>query len=198
MSRRTRIACAVGLIAALAAAAAWFALRDDALPKTSELPSAHVERDLAGRAFTAALDSDRAKRRRQARAEDPSGEPGPALSTLQLYARTQADVEPVARSFHAAFSRYEVGDVDAAALRGSASAAFVRELLAEPPRRVPAIGRPAPARLGRLELVPRSGDGGSLTAVDLVGTVHRGGRSEPIAIELRKREGRWLVWGLGL
>lgn len=138
--------------------------------------------------------------RRTARREDPHGEPGPTAATPRIYARANAAAEPVARRFHAAFARYELGlggwRRDLAA---TAEPALVRDLVAAPPR-VMRGSRPERARLGRVELVPLSSARPSprLRSIELVGTVHRGGRREPIALELRRRDGRWLVAELGL
>lgn len=139
------------------------------------------------------------QRRREARREDPQGEPGPRPATVALYERAQAKAEPVARRFFAAFSRYELGERSAGvarALRASATAAFARELLAAPPRRV--AGAPAaPASLGRVEFIPGRSGGGRLVGGEIVGVTRRDGRAEPISIELEAERGSWRVSGLG-
>jgi len=201
VSRRARIGWALALIAALVASGAWLVLPDEepAHAPTAE-PRSVESRDLPARAFEAAAESASRQERRRALAEHPEDEPGPGPATLRLYERTRREAEPVARAFHAAFSRYELGEGDAAALRATAMPELARELLASPPRPLPGVERRAPARLGRLELVPLAGDRSRrmLTTVELVGTVRRGDRRDPIAFELRWQEGRWLVEGLGL
>ena len=131
--------------------------------------------------------------------EDPHGELGPRPAIVALYEHVQAKAEPVARRFFVAFSRYELGDRDAGverALRVNATAAFARELLAAPPRFV-AGARPAPATLGRVELVPGHSKGGRLLGAEIVGLTRRDEREEPLSIELEAERGGWRVSGLG-
>lgn len=201
MSRRARIgfvaACALGL------AAVAFGLAGlegaDREPAVAERGVVHV--DAARERLREAVEArHRHELRRSARREDPHGEPGPTAATLRVYACAQDVAEPVARRFHDAFSRYELGLGGwRRGLAATAEPALVRDLVATPPR-LGRGSRPQRARLGRLELVPLSPGRPSqrLRSIEMVGTVHRGGRREPIALELRGREGRWLVAELGL
>jgi len=200
VSRRARIAWAVVLTVALVGSGAWLLLRDDPQPPPKAQPREPESSDLPAQAFEAAAESAKREEGRRARAEHPEDEPGPAPATLRLYERTRREAEPVARAFHEALSRYELGEVDAAALRATSTPALADELLSSPSRSLPRVEPLMPARLGRLELVPMAGDRSRrrLTVVELVGTVRRGGERDPIAFELRRRDGRWLVAGLGL
>lgn len=206
MSTRRRLLLALAIIAPLAGSAALLATRSepgadpdaDSSPTSEPVVSASRGeiREQAARAIRL---SDRRHRRREARREDPHGEPGPRPATLALYERAQAEAEPVARRFFAAFSRYELGERSAGvarALRASATAAFARELLAAPPRRVAGIPA-APASLGRVEFVPGHSDDGRLVGAEIVGVTRRDGRAQPISIELEAERGGWRVSGLG-
>ena len=140
----------------------------------------------------------------------PSGgdQEGDGLSeneqTDRLYAETLAEAEPLARRFWAAYSRYELGELDPAAaaeLRVTASPAFASELLDEIPVRLP-VGakRPKRAELGKLQIRLAGSDNTptELNTIDLVGAVIRGGTREPLALELsRFPGGDWRVAGLG-
>lgn len=206
MSTRRRLLLALAIIAPLAGSAALLATRSDPRdhPDADSSPTSEPVvfasrgeiREQAARAIRL---SDRRHRRREARREDPHGEPGPRPATVALYEGAQAEAEPVARRFFAAFSRYELGDRSAGvarALRAGATAAFARELLAAPPRRV--TGAPAaPASLGRVEFVPGTSDGGRLVGAEIVGVTRRDGRAEPISIELEAERDGWRVSGLG-
>ncbi|GIK77724.1 MAG: hypothetical protein EDQ89_02535 [Acidobacteria bacterium] len=138
-----------------------------------------------------------ARRREQLRREDPRGEPGPTAATLRRWRRVERVVEPTARRFHSALSRYELGQPAARVLRRTATPRLASSLLRRPPR-PPRGAPPERARLGRLELLPAESEGGRLARVELVGRVIHGGRPDPIAIELRRTTAGWRVAGIGL
>jgi hypothetical protein len=199
MTRRRGVAAAVSVGAVLAGVS--LALLGGASPSDAGHGSEPVIADEPTRA--AILEqAERAHRReavRSARHEDPHGEPGPSAVDLARYERIRRRSEPVARRFIAAFARYELGASEAGvarALRASATRAFAGELLDAPPR-VGSAPAPASLRLEGVELVPGAVARGRVETVVLVGRLLRGRRSQPIAIELRRRARGWAVAGLG-
>lgn len=140
-----------------------------------------------------------ARRRGPAVAE--AREPGPRARDLRRLDRERARAEPVARSFFSAFAHYEVGELDrrvVAQLRATATDRFAGELVGSPPRVRPRSSAPAPAALRRLVFVAGElGAHGELRGAELVGSVERGGRHSPIAIELVRRSRGWRVSGVG-
>ena len=200
MSRARRLGLLGAAVALLALVALLLSSSDGGSGAgDSTTAGASVEAESRDPARLLARLSEQAEARRQGdlRREDPHGEPGPTGATLRSWRRIEREVEPVARHFHSAFSRYELGLPATEALRQTATPGLTRSLLRAPPR-PPRAESPDLARLGRLELLPVAAEGGRLTRVELVGQLRRGGRSEPIAIELRRTSEGWRVVGLGL
>lgn len=136
--------------------------------------------------------------------KDPGhGEPGPRPQDLALAKNTGLAAERVARRFHSAFARYELGEVDSAVrgeIEATATSQFARELLRRPPRIPPGVEPPPPAALGtRFEFVPLRGDpsGTRIITGDLVGQVIRGGERDPISFSMVLERGRWRVAAVG-
>lgn len=132
--------------------------------------------------------------REQARAERPRAEPGPAKRAAGISRRERANAITAARRFHRAFVRLELGRGGASEIRVAATPGFAETLLSEPPR---VLGAAKPARrLSRLQVGRVAGS--PVREVELVGRQDRGGRWEPIAIELELERGSWRVARLGL
>lgn len=133
----------------------------------------------------------------------PAGipEPGPRARDLRWLDRQRARAEPVARRFFAAFSRYELGEVDRrieAQLRATATRHFAAELRRSPPRTTIGSSSTPRGALGGLEFVAgRLDDRGELRSGELVGSVRRGERRSPIALEVVQLAGEWRVAGVG-
>ena len=196
MSRTRRLGL-LGAAVALLALVALLLSSSDGAPRGGNPPSAEADSQESARLLGQLSERAQARWRAELRREDPHGEPGPTAATLRRWRRIERLVEPFARRFHSAFSRYELRLTVTEALRWTATSGLTRSLLRAPPR-PPRAESPDLARLGRLELLPVAAEGGRLTRVELVGQVHRGGRAEPIAIELRRTSEGWRVVGLGL
>jgi hypothetical protein len=103
------------------------------------------------------------------------------------------EVQMEARSFLAAFLRYEVGELGPRvrrALRVHATARFAARLLAAPPPLL--AGAPPAARLGRVRL-----EFATLGGVLISATARRGGRPEQLSFLFIRRDGVWLASGAG-
>lgn len=196
MSRARRLGL-LGAAVALLALVALLLSSSDGARRGGNPPSAEADSQDSARLLGQLSVRAQARRRAELRREDPHGEPGPTAATLRRCGGIEREVEPLARRFHSAFSRYELGLPAAEALRRTATPGLARSLLQTPPRS-PRRKSLEPARLGRLELLPVEARDGRLTRVELVGQLRRDGRPEPIAIELRRTSEGWRVVGLGL
>lgn len=201
MSRGRRLVLLVS-VALLALAALLLASIGDGPGGTETIaadgsPSPGADSPDAARLLGGLSERADARRREELRREDPRGEPGPTAATLRRWRRVERVVEPTARRFHSALSRYELGQPAARVLRRTATPRLASSLLRRPPR-LPRGAPPERARLGRLELLPAESEGGRLARVELVGRVIRGDRPDPIAIELRRTTAGWRVAGIGL
>jgi hypothetical protein len=149
------------------------------------------------------LARDVAEHEEREQAEGKEHEDGPVTEAQQaLEAEARDELAPLAERFFAAFSRYEIGELDEgveAELRATATPGYARELLAAPPR--PPISGEVPERAelsGELVLVPLEADGGEFSRVELVGEIARGGENpHAIAFELSRAARGWRVSGLG-
>jgi hypothetical protein len=128
-------------------------------------------------------------------------EPGPRARDLRRVDRQRVRAEPVARRFFAAFSRYELGELDpriGAQLRATATEGLVAVLIESPPRTTTLSSSTTRGQLGRLIFVAGEvSSRGELRGAELVGWVKRGARRSPIAIEVVQMKGERRVSGVG-
>jgi hypothetical protein len=98
------------------------------------------------------------------------------------------------RAFLRGYLRFEVGDDAAAvrrALQRTATDAFARELLANPPR-ITGV-RPRAGRIDGLELA----DDATTEDMTVVATIARGDTVTPLTVRFERTEDGWRVGGLG-
>jgi hypothetical protein len=201
MTRTRRIVLFVAALGPLSAVAVFLATGGPGAPAvetTPQLSGAGKPEPVRALAARALERSAERHREAKARRENPQAEAAPPRRGLSR--PVQAPMEAVARAFFRAFARYEIGAPSAAAsveLRETATAAFARELLREPPRMPPGVPLAEPARLSDLQLVPEEAGGQRLAGAWLLGYTIRGTRREPITISIRQEGGRWRVAALG-
>lgn len=130
------------------------------------------------------------------RREGPGGEDlAPGNDPLPQLRAGRRAVAAAARSFLAAFLRYEVGEAGSAvrrALRAAATEEFTTMLLATPPR-AGAAGLPARARLASLEV---SLSAGAAPRAVASGRLRRGAGTEGFAFFFERRATGWLAAGV--
>jgi hypothetical protein len=117
----------------------------------------------------------------------PTPAPRPAVADQRASLRS-------ARAFLRGYLRFEVGDGAASvrrALRRTATAAFARDLLANPPRTTRV--RPRAGRLDGLELA----DDATAEDMSVVATIARGDTVTPLTLRLARAQDGWRVGGLG-
>lgn len=216
MSERARIALFALAVALLAGAGLFFSSRGDpesaqpvdARSRALSVPAgaaAAEELEARGQVLSQLERSQREAKVDAAAELDPTkGEhTGPKPADLERLERIEAEAEPVARRFFAAFSRYELGELDRRIereLRATSTADFADELIGVPPRLPAGAELPARGELSeRLDFVAGESDPArrEVLAAELVSYVDRDGERSPIAIEMTLERGRWLVAGIG-
>jgi hypothetical protein len=146
--------------------------------------------------------AEAAEEKQAARAGDQPQSRGPRAHGRKAQAVRAAGgaATEEARRFFAAFSLYEIGRLDGqvrATIAATATTAFARELLTQPPVLPPGMKPPPRASLASATFIPAKGSELPVRMGGVVVAIERAGKRTDASLEMRLVGGRWRVAALG-